>query len=114
MTRGEIVINREPQAYTDGLRTYEIWIDGELAGKIRRGERQLIDVAAGEHEVCLKIDWCCSPSVRVTLGAGESVELTAGPNAHPLLLLYYVTLGRKRYIRLTPASPFTDKRRTSG
>ncbi len=113
MTQGKIVINRESQGYTDRLRAYEIWIDGNLAGKIRRGGSQWIEVAAGEHEVCLKIDWCRSPSLRVTLGAGESVELTAGPNAHPLAILYYLTLGRERYIRLA-VSASTEKRKPSG
>jgi hypothetical protein len=106
MTQGTITVNREPQGYVDRLRAYGIWIDGNLAGKIRRGESQRIQVAAGEHEVCLKIDWCRSPSVRVTLGVGESVELTAAPNAHPLTVLYYITLGRKQYIRLAPIVSF--------
>ena len=100
MTKGSIIITREPVGYTDLLRAYEIWIDGALVGKIRRGESQVVELDAGEHEVCLKLDWCRSPSVRVALGAGERVELAAAPNAHPLAVLYYATFGRKRYIRL--------------
>ncbi len=106
MTKGSIVITREPGGYADSLRAYEIWIDGHRVSKIRRGESQVVEVEAGEHEVCLKLDWCRSPPVRVALGAGESVELAAAPNAHPLTVLYYATLGRKRYIRLgRPSAP---------
>jgi hypothetical protein len=113
MAQGTMIINRVSHGYTDRFRAYEIWIDGNLAGKIRRGERQRIEVAAGEHEVCLRIDWCRSPSVRVRLGIGESVELSAGPNAHPLAILYYLTFGRSRYIRLAPMSASTDERKVS-
>jgi hypothetical protein len=104
MNKGTITINRESAGYTDLLRAYAIWIDGNLVGKIGRGGSQVVEVQGGEHEVRLKIDWCCSPSIQVTLAAGENVELSAAPNAHPLTVLYYVTFGRKRYIRLSRVS----------
>ena len=98
-----IRIERSRGAYTDSLRKYKVIIDGDVVGKVRRGEEKSFPVAPGEHWVRLKIDWGSSQPVDVSLAEGQEVSLYCEPRAKPWTILYWMTFGRNRYITLRPA-----------
>ena len=84
-------------------------IDDRLVGHIRHGEEQTFDVQPGRRQVQLRIDWAESEPRVVELHPGQIVELECRPR-NPLGALYWITLGRHRYIRLDEvesASPST-------
>jgi hypothetical protein len=95
-----IVLSRKAALWTDRFRDYEILVDGEPAGRIGNGGEARISVAPGSHTVRLKIDWGWSPAITVDVEAGTERVLACGPNAHPVLALFYVTVLAKRYLWL--------------
>ncbi len=95
-------MRRASGGYSDRFRAYRVLIDGREAGKLRRGQDLVVEVEPGTHEVHATIDWARSPTVSVTLGGGEEASLVCAPKANPLTALYYISLGRDRYIDLRP------------
>lgn len=106
MTGSTIEIEREAGHWTDRGRAYKVLVDGSEAGEVRQGESKSFAVEPGSHEVQMKIDWCRSRPENVEVGAGEPARLMCRPAANPWTVLWYVTVGRLRYIELdvTPAS----------
>jgi hypothetical protein len=94
---------RPKKAWQDKLRAYKIFVDNQEVGAIKQQGEFHFGVAPGKHTVQLKIDWCYSPTVEVEVAMGSTASLTCEPGAHPLLSLLYITLLRKRYIRLQEA-----------
>lgn len=94
-----IKVRRASNSWTDRLRAYEIVIDGCVAGRIHRGESHDFEVAAGPHEIFLKIDWCRSEMLALDLAAGQQAVIEC--SARTLLTgFYWVTFGRSRYIKV--------------
>ena len=60
------------------------------------------EVAPGPHEVFLKIDWCRSEGVDAHLAAGQAARFRCASRANLITGLYWITLGRRRYIELAP------------
>jgi len=56
----EKIILHRPPGYTDIFRAYEILLDGQPIGNIKRGESVEFDVEQGEHVLQLRIDWLTS------------------------------------------------------
>ena len=96
-----IEVQREFGGWTDHLRSYEVVIDREVVGHLRPGECHVCEVAPGSHELFLKIDWGRSETVDVRLTAGQTATFRCAPRANILTGLYWATLGRRRYIKLT-------------
>ncbi|MEB3343631.1 hypothetical protein [Okeania sp.] len=44
----------------DLLRAYKVVLDGNIIGYIKNGEEREFDIAEGNHDLFLKIDWCRS------------------------------------------------------
>ncbi|HAI58301.1 MAG TPA: hypothetical protein DCM32_00275 [Xanthomonadaceae bacterium] len=99
-----IVIKRSQAVWQDRTRAYTAWVDGKAVGRLEHGASLSVPVGAGEHEVQMRIDWCTSPALSVSVPVGGTVELECGPNANALLALLYITLWRHRYIWLKPAT----------
>jgi hypothetical protein len=97
-----IQIGRRYALWTDRLRSYKVRIDGEQVGELRPEDETTFDVEPGWHEVQLAIDWARSQRMRVQLADGEKVRLVCH-GRNPLLALYWITLGRSRYIALERA-----------
>ncbi|MEA2448330.1 MAG: hypothetical protein QOG63_262 [Thermoleophilaceae bacterium] len=93
-------IQRRPGGWVDRARAYKILIDGSEVGRIKAGEAHAFELAPGAHELHLAIDWTRSPSVEMQLAEGERAQLFCRPNANPLTVLWFITFGRGRYIRL--------------
>jgi hypothetical protein len=102
MTDGSATIHleRQPGGWVDRARAYTLLVDGREMGQVKAGEALDAEVPAGAHEVQLKIDWARSLPQTLDLGSGETANFSCAPNANPLTALWWVSVGRKRYIRL--------------
>jgi hypothetical protein len=98
-----VELNRASK-FTDRIRSYQVFVDGEEVGKIKNGEHATFSVAPGRHEVKLKIDWTESPPVTIDASPGGSVRLTCSPRANPFTAMYYILFARTKYLRLDPVS----------
>jgi hypothetical protein len=74
------LVLRRGDAYRDKFRAYRIIVDGRKVGKINRNSAVRIPVSAGKHTVQLKIDWCSSRELVISVAAGLSMVLECGPN----------------------------------
>ncbi len=74
------LVLRRGDGFRDMLRAYRIIVDGREAGKIKRNSEVRIPVSAGRHTVQLKIDWCSSPELVVSVAMELSTILECGPN----------------------------------
>ncbi|MFJ3224597.1 hypothetical protein ACIPJS_14760 [Streptomyces sp. NPDC086783] len=91
---------RRDGAYRDLLRGYEVLIDGRKVGQVRRRQRARYDVTPGPHTVRMRIDWCSSPDVKITVAAGESVTLICEPNGSAARGTVQMLTSPRKYIRL--------------
>jgi hypothetical protein len=89
--------------WMDRARSYRILIDGEERDRVKNGETVAVDVAPGPHVVRAKIDWAYSPELSVDVPPGGEAHLHCRPRGNLLTVMYYATIGRKRYLRLEPA-----------
>ncbi|MCK7614592.1 hypothetical protein [Roseibium sediminicola] len=55
----------------DMFRAYQIVLDGEFVGKIKRGGTVEIELEKGRHALQLQIDWCRSNTV--LFDAGDTI-----------------------------------------
>jgi hypothetical protein len=101
-----ITIYRE-RGYYDLARSYQVFVDGDLAGEVGYGGKLTVAATPGKHSVQLKIDWCRSPEVMVLLTAGDTVALDCGNSAGVIDLIFYITIWRSRYLWLRFAGPST-------
>jgi len=95
-----VKIHRENE-FADAVRAYQIFVDGEKKGEIRRGESQDFFVPEGTHRIQLKIDWCGSPEIEFNVGTEETAEFDCGNNTKFFLALYYVLIAPNEYLWLT-------------
>ena len=93
----QITLKRLRRPVGDVLRAYKVVIDGNTVGDIRRGETKTFDVAPGQHEIHLEIDWAQSRNLELNLSSGDVASLTCSarpPNAG------LAVLASKNYIKL--------------
>jgi hypothetical protein len=109
-TGAEVSVMRSARPRTDRLRGYHVTIDGHKAGILRAGEQLSLTIAPGEHLVRVTMDWVGSDRARVNIKRGQCVWLSCEPRATPWTLVYWLTLGHSRYIRLAA----TDSRSVDG
>lgn len=97
---------KRDSGYVDRMRAYKVMLDGEQVAKIKNGEQIEIDVAPGNHELYLKIDWCQSNRIEFDLNK-NAMEFECGSSLRgdkfwiPFIELYYITFKRKEYIWLS-------------
>jgi hypothetical protein len=104
----EIVLKRPTGYRVDHRRSYRVFIDGKKAGTIDAGDTKVFGVAAGQHDLQVKVDWATSEKTQVEVGEGDQVEFVCGPQITDndvslktgFRTLYSITLGRNRYIDL--------------
>ena len=131
----KLIIQRTSE-YTNRMRSYGIYVDGNKVGTIGSGDVKEFQIPPGQHKLYAKIDWCSSPELEFETGDTETKLFKVGAfkNANwlmplalgivivsfiikkttgidyflflvipiVLLLLYYLTIGRKNYLTLTP------------
>ncbi len=96
---GFITITRAA-AYVDSLRNYAVLIDGAKAADIAEGETIQCVTTYGSHEVMIRIAWCSSPRLIVQVGPNVSPTLECKPASSFATVLYWITIGCRRYIQL--------------
>jgi hypothetical protein len=99
-----IRLERTSKGYPDRLRAYRLRLDGQVAGRIRRGEELALDVEPGHRALQLTIDWCKSRTLELDLADSE-VQLRCWSAANPLTALYWLTRRRSSYIGLEAVGP---------
>ena len=100
-----IEIQRDSDRLADHLRSYKVVIDGAVVGAIEPGESAAFDVTTGCHEIFLKVSWCRSEKITVNLTADRTEYFRCRPRANLFTDLYWITLGRHRYISLIQVKP---------
>jgi hypothetical protein len=90
-------------AYADLLRDYRVLLDGAEIGRVgHRGERSF-EIAAGRHQLMMKVDWGRSNIVSFEIGADQSMKFRCGSSLagwRIMLTLYYATFGFRNYLWL--------------
>ena len=91
-------VSRDDKPFPDRLRSYRVVLDGDTVGRVKRGETVTVQADVGQHELHLAIDWARSPSIELELAEDDERIIRCWPNAKPLLALYFMTFGRRRWI----------------
>lgn len=94
-----LLIERAPGGWADSLRAYEVIVNEEKRAELCRGEKRTIEVDPGQTEIYLKIDWCRSKIVHLSLGEGSEARLSCRPRLL-FTVLYAVIFSRNNYMRL--------------
>jgi len=99
MENATIVIRRRASGWVDRGRQYTVLVDRRKVGKIKPGAEATFDVAPGQREISLKLDWGKSKSVKANLSPGQRIVLRCeAPSLARLPLA--LTVGFKSYIKL--------------
>ena len=64
-----------PKAYTDMIRSYRIFLNGQEVGSIADGGVLEFEAPAGRYTLVGKIDWARSAPFEITTRAGETMEV---------------------------------------
>lgn len=96
----KLIINRSSE-FANKIRSIEIILNDEKIGEINDGESKEFDVESGNYNLVAKIDWCYSNITSFTIHDDATVRFNLS-GRNPLLAMFYITLGRKQYLKLTP------------
>ncbi|MBW8523938.1 YusG family protein [Chryseobacterium chendengshani] len=96
----KIIINRSSE-FSNILRSIEIFLDNEKIGEIKDGESKEFEIAAGNHALKAKIDWCSSNLINLNIKEEEILRYNLS-GRNPFLALFYITLGKDQYLELKP------------
>ena len=99
MSISAIRLRRRQGGWRDLLRAYQVLIDDQNVGLIRRGEVREIGVTPGVHTIRLKIDWCSSRELPIEIKAGEAIGFTCAAGSALRFWDPFVNTGN--YIHLT-------------
>jgi hypothetical protein len=72
-------LRREAQ-WLSMLRRFNVMLDGQRIDRIGRGAKRTYEIAPGEHELVVSIDWVSSTPVKFRVAAGQRVCYVCG---HP-------------------------------
>jgi hypothetical protein len=61
--------------YNSGARKFKLMLDGAHIGDIGNGVEKEVDLAAGQHTIVAKIDWCSSMPFTFTVSENETKEI---------------------------------------
>ncbi len=98
---GSLTVIRRKAIWRDRLRAYAVMVDGVKVGEVSSGAGVTVPLAAGQHEVRMKIDWCGSPPVWIDGADDASLVCDAGGNS--FMVLIDVLFRSDRYISLERA-----------
>ena len=93
---------RRSSSYADHLKNYTVMIDGVAAGKIADGEEKAFAIAAGEHTIYMKIDWCRSAKLKF-VASQEDIRFVCSSNLRGIrmvMAIFFAFLFWWRYIKL--------------
>jgi hypothetical protein len=98
---GNLIIERPGGKYRDGMRSYEIRVDGVPVGEVKAGSTAEVPLAVGPHQVSAHIDWTGSDPVDVDVAPGQTVRLRVEPTGASGIATLFK---KKAYLRLTPVA----------
>jgi hypothetical protein len=75
----QIEVQREDGHHVDRRRAYKVLIDGAVVGQVGVGETACYPVAAGKHEVELRVDWVGSEIRTVDLKPNGIARFVCSP-----------------------------------
>jgi len=101
-----LVIRRLPRSQ-DRDYAYRVLVDGRQRAAVGDDSTVQIGVTPGEHRVRLRVKWCGSRELPITIQPGQIVRLECRASSRPLLALLYITLWRNRYIALETVNSWT-------
>ncbi len=99
---GNVVLTRT-HSYVNRLNAYQVFIDGLSVEQITDGETKAYRVVPGSHEVTIRIDWCETKPIRISVSAEDTKYIACGPNLDGIRFLmfpWYLTFGRHNYLWL--------------
>lgn len=94
-----IHVQRRPGGWTDRARSYGVHVDDRERGKVKHGESVDVQVEPGTHAVKMKVDWCRSRELTVSLADGETASFEAAPR-FPLIAIFAALFWFWSYIEL--------------
>jgi hypothetical protein len=89
VTNGVITVHRPRGGWRDFARSYRIEIDGELRGRLWRGQSMDVPVPAGRHVVRAAIDWTGSEDLDVDVGVGSCTRVRVEPSGRAWEALWH-------------------------
>jgi hypothetical protein len=92
--------------YADRLRDYRILLDGAEIGRVGNGGERSFEVAAGRHQLMLKVDWGRSNIVAFDISESQISQFKCGSNLRGwrlALAIYYMSFGFRNYLWLRAA-----------
>jgi hypothetical protein len=97
-----ISVSRD-SGYADRLRDYRVLLDGAEIGRVGHGGEKSFEVAAGRHQLMMKLDWGRSNVLSFEAGLDQSMKFRCGSSLRGwrlALTLYYATVGFRNYLWL--------------
>jgi hypothetical protein len=89
--------------YADRLRDYRVLLDGAEIGRIGNGGERSFEVAAGRHQLMMKVDWGRSNILSLEVGPDQSMKFRCGSSLRGwriILTFYYASFGFRNYLWL--------------
>jgi len=102
-----LVIRRLPRPDQDGKYPLLDAVDGVQRAELVDDATAQIGLTPGEHRVEVRVKWCGSREVPITLEPGQILRMECRPRGIPLLALLYITLWRNRYIAIETVKSWT-------
>ena len=85
--------------YSNKFRKIKLVLDHQVIAELQDGEIKVLNISPGTHTIKAEIDWCQSNEIAFSILEGENIELVL-KGTNPFLALYYITAGRKNYLKL--------------
>ena len=82
------------------VRSFSVYIDGNLVGRIKSGETKTYPVTEGEHTIQVKIDFYKSPVLTYQIASNSKLGLRCGGN-------YPAMFNFNEYLVIEPLSSYS-------
>ena len=102
-----LVIRRLPRPKQDRDQVYRVLVDGAQRAEVGDDSTVQIGLTPGEHRVCLRVKWCGSREVPISIEPGQILRMDCRPKGIAVLALLYITLWRNDYISLETVKNWT-------
>lgn len=84
--------------HANRFRNIQLYLDNNKIGDLADGQSMEVEAERGKHKLIAKIDWTTSNEIDFEIAETKLVFKLTGTN--PFLALYYITFGRKNYLKL--------------
>ena len=94
---------KRDSGYADRLRKNRVLVDGQEIGRIGDSEEKTFEIAPGQHQLVVRVDWAKTPAVSFVATQGQTAKFSCGTNLRGLriiLVLYYTVFAPSKYLWL--------------